>query len=720
MTLRRSDVCAWLLASSILAASPLLAQSGKTTKPLTPEQQAAREKFDPNAQTSTFGGSVVEDVVARVNDQIISRSDYDRAAAQLEQEGHQQGWTEQELADHKKDMLRDLVDQQLLLSKGKDLGITGETELVRRLDDIRKQNHLDSMEDLEKAATQQGVSYEDFKQNIRNGIITQQVIRDEVGRHLQMTNTELQRYYQQHQSDFSQPESVRLSEILVPVGTGGDEAADLAAAKSKADDLEAKLKGGTSFEDLSKANSAGSTAAQGGDLGEFKRGSLAKQLEDATFSLQAGQYTAPIRTKQGYVLLKVTQHTAGGTQDFAAMRPQVEEAAFMSRMQPALRTYLAQLRQNAYVDVRPGYVDTAAAPNSVKPLYSAYTPPAPKKKVHFKRTRYTGAHRGFRNKSGTATDTAAGTTNGAAAGAAGNAATATGAADSTKATPAGSTTAVATSKAKPTVEKPGKKEKVRFGQAPREALPPAAEPANGEQAAGAAAGAGTTGAGTPATGSFGTGTAGAGATGAATGEGNDQQVASNGNSTSDIPEGVAPPAEDRKTRFSDRARLPKAKKVKTPDQVENERVDQATPDEAAAQKTQSAPLGLAGDTATKKKAPKVTGNKTRYSNEANKPKEAPAPPPQSSTPVTSGHAGHSAQCRGPRAPESAPQTAPGGASPNGASGGTPDGSPAQPAPATPPASQPAPPTGGPATTVSQGTLLPAPAQGLLPRQCGEV
>ncbi len=83
---------------------------------------------------------------------------------------------------NKADLLRDLIDQQLLLSKGKELGITGETELIKRLDEIRKQNHLDSLEDLEKAAQQQGVSYEDFKANIRNSIITQQVVRDEVGR----------------------------------------------------------------------------------------------------------------------------------------------------------------------------------------------------------------------------------------------------------------------------------------------------------------------------------------------------------------------------------------------------------------------------------------------------------------------------------------------------------------------------------------------------------
>ncbi len=590
MTLCRSYVCTWLLAGSLLAAAPVLAQK-KTNKPLTPAQQAERAKFDPKAEASPFGGAVVEESVAQVNDQIINTSDYNRAATQLEQEGRQQGWSEQDLEDHKRDLLRDLIDQQLLLSRGKDLDITGETELVRRLDDIRKQNHLDTMEDLEKAASSQGVSYEDFKQNIRNSIITQQVIREEVGRRIQLTDAQLQQYYRQHINDFTQPESVRLSEILIPVKSGGDENANLAAAKAQADELDAKIKGGASFEDLAKANSAGSTAAQGGDLGVWKRGSLAKQLEDATFALQAGQSTEPIRTRQGYVILKVVEHTPGGTQPFASVRTQVEETAFMADMQPKLREYLGRLRQNAYIDVRPGYVDTAAVRNTAKPLYSAYTPPGPKKKVHFKRRRYTGQNRG-RHANDTSTESAANTN---ATGAAGSTAAAT------KTTAGGTTTAVANT---PTVEKPGKKEKIRFGQAPREALPPAAHPENGpEQAA-----AGTEG-------------------------GSEAQVASN-SSSADVPSGEEAAPVERKTRFSERARLPKAKKAKTPDQVENDRVaQQATPEEAAAEKTQSAPLGLAGDTATKKKAVKPKGEKkTRYSDEVNKSKEPEPAPSQPSTP----------------------------------------------------------------------------------------
>ena len=306
---------------------------------------------------------------------------------EIEATAHQQNWPPQQLEEQKKNLLRDLVDQQLLLSKGKELGITGETEMIKQLDEIRKQNHLDSMEALEAAAKEQGVSFEDFKQHIRDRVITQQVIGQEVYRKVNISQADLQRYYDAHKSEFERPESVRLSEILIPTANA-DDATQVAAAQAKAQDVYSQLKGGAKFDELAKSASAGTTAAQGGDLGDFKRGQLAKVLEDQTFSLQAGGYTEPIRTKQGYVILYVAAHTPGGVAPLKDVLPQVEEAVGAERTEPALRAYLKELRLEAYIDYKPGYLDTAAVVNPSKPSYSAYTPPAPKKKKKVERTRY--------------------------------------------------------------------------------------------------------------------------------------------------------------------------------------------------------------------------------------------------------------------------------------------------------------------------------------------
>ncbi len=128
--------------------------------------------------------TVVEEIIARVNNEIITRSEYVRSRDQLKQEIQQQDPSNADSVCRKeRDVLRDLIDQQLLLQKGKDLGITGDTELIKRLDEMRKQMNLETMEELEKAAEAQGASYEEFKQNLRNQIITQRVIGQEVGSH---------------------------------------------------------------------------------------------------------------------------------------------------------------------------------------------------------------------------------------------------------------------------------------------------------------------------------------------------------------------------------------------------------------------------------------------------------------------------------------------------------------------------------------------------------
>jgi peptidyl-prolyl cis-trans isomerase SurA len=321
--------------------------------------------------------TVVEDIIARVNNSIITRSEFQRQKEQALAEARQQGLSGDKLADVDKNALRDLIDQQLLVQKAADLGITADTELVKRLDEIRKQMNLPDMEAVEKAAQQQGVSFEDFKQNIRNGILTQDVIRQEVGSHITITNEEVQKFYDEHKSEMDQPEQVRLSEILVSTEIKGDngETQDatpdqVAAAEKKAEDIYAQLKAGAKFDELAKKFSDGPTASQGGDLQMFKRGTLAKELEDKVFSMKADDFTEPIRTKQGFVILKVTEHTSAGIPPLKSVEQRIQDAIYMQKLNPQLREYLTKLREDAYIDIKPGYVDTGASPNETKPVYT--------------------------------------------------------------------------------------------------------------------------------------------------------------------------------------------------------------------------------------------------------------------------------------------------------------------------------------------------------------
>jgi len=330
--------------------------------------------------------TVVEEIIARVNNEIVTHTEYIRSRDQLKQEIQQQDPANADriFAEKQRDVLRDLIDQQLLLQKGKDLGITGDTELIKRLDEMRKQMNLETMEDLEKAAEAQGASYEDFKQTMRNQIITQRVIGQEVGSKLAMNKEDEKKFYEQHRAEMEHPEQVRLSEILIAPKTPAKPAAStgakpeppteaeteaaLAAAKAKAEDLLDQIHKGAKFEDLAKKYSDGPSAKDGGDLSYFKRGTMPKELDDKVFALKTGEVSDVIRTKQGYVILLAAEHQMAGIPTLKEVEPRIQDALYMEKLQPALRAYLTTLREQAYIDYKTGYVDTGASTKQTKPV----------------------------------------------------------------------------------------------------------------------------------------------------------------------------------------------------------------------------------------------------------------------------------------------------------------------------------------------------------------
>jgi peptidyl-prolyl cis-trans isomerase SurA len=259
---------------------------------------------------------------------------------------------------------------------------------------------LASIDDLEKEAQKQGVSYEDFKEQIRVGAVTQQVIGQDVGAKIHITNEEVQDWYNKHQKELEGQEEVALAEIMVstqaapPAGDKDKDAtplpedpAKVAAAEAKANQLLDQLKKGAKFDELAKKNSDGSTASQGGGLGSFKRGELAKDLEDKTFSLKTGETTGVIRTKQGFIILKVVARRDAGVAQLKDVSEHIRETIYTERLEPAARAYLTKLREQAYIDIKPGFTDTGASPNqSNKPTMleaannDANRPGKPKKK----------------------------------------------------------------------------------------------------------------------------------------------------------------------------------------------------------------------------------------------------------------------------------------------------------------------------------------------------
>ena len=307
----------------------------------------------------------VEEIVARVNNQIITLTDYQKAEAGLREEvAHDcQGCTpdkiQAEVKDQEKDLLRGLIDNLLLVERAKDMNISVDTDVVKQLDDVRQQNKLDSMEALQKAVESSGMSWEDYKTQMKNQLLRQKVIQQEVSGRMDISPDVVQQYYNAHKTEFVMPEQVVLSEIFL--STEGRTPEEIESIRKKAEDLHGRLVRGEDFAQIAQRYSEGQTARDsGGELGSFKRGVLDPALDDAVFRLNKGQFTDVIQTKTGFEILKVDQHYQAGQQPLSTVENQIENKLYMQQMEPALRKYLAQLREESYITIKPGYKDTAA------------------------------------------------------------------------------------------------------------------------------------------------------------------------------------------------------------------------------------------------------------------------------------------------------------------------------------------------------------------------
>ncbi|MDP9146507.1 MAG: peptidylprolyl isomerase [Acidobacteriota bacterium] len=350
---------------------------GPAKAPVIKRAPTPARKIDPES------GKVVEEIIARVNNEIITQSEYDKSKASAAEDAKQEcqsHCTPEQLQiaieDRQKNTLRDLIDQSLLVQRGKDMGVSVESDVIKRLDQIRIQNNLTSMEDLEKAVSAQGLNWEDFKNNIRSGLLTQRVISSEVGSHITIGREDIEKYYNEHKSEFVRPEQVALRSI--EVNTDGKKPEEVPDLKKKAETTLKRIKDGEDFGEMAKRFSDGTTAKQGGYLGVYKRGELSKELEDVVFKMKKNEVTNVMDTKQGFLILQVLEHYDEGEQSLAKVESEITEKLYSARMEPAMREYVKTLREQSYVVIKPGYQDMAGGGNSEIQEVSA-TPEASKK-----------------------------------------------------------------------------------------------------------------------------------------------------------------------------------------------------------------------------------------------------------------------------------------------------------------------------------------------------
>ena len=249
----------------------------------------------------------------------------------------------------------------LLVQKGKDLNINVDSEVSKYIANLQSEAKVADPEKFQEYVhNQTGVPFEDWKSEMKNSMLTQRVIRQEVGGKMNVKKEEMQKYYDEHKSEFVREERAFLREILV--STDGKDAAGIAAAEKKAKDLYDRAKKGEKFPELARDNSDAVTAKSYGELGAFKKGELNPIIETQVWSQPKGFVTPPLRVDNGFMILKVEEHQKQGQAEMSEVENEITDKLFSPKMQPALREYLTKLRQSAFLEIKAGYVDTGAAP----------------------------------------------------------------------------------------------------------------------------------------------------------------------------------------------------------------------------------------------------------------------------------------------------------------------------------------------------------------------
>jgi len=309
---------------------------------------------------------VVEEIAAKVNGDIITRGELEQMRKDIEAQLRHDGMTGAKLNDTVKEYaanaLREKIDELLLVQKGKDLNVKIDPEINRQIAELQVQSRISDPEKFHQWVREQtGMTFEDYKDRLTRAALGRRVIGQEVTYRVTIPEPDLRKYYDEHGSEFVRKEQVFLSQILI--STEGKNAEQQAAAEKKAKDLVTRAQKGEKFSDLVRDNSDDpETARSGGSLPPYERGIMPKQMEDSVFKAKKGEVLPPFKVQQGFLILRVDERYESGQASFDEVKEEIQQKLAEPKVQPKIREYLTRLREEAYLQIKDGYVDSGAAP----------------------------------------------------------------------------------------------------------------------------------------------------------------------------------------------------------------------------------------------------------------------------------------------------------------------------------------------------------------------
>jgi parvulin-like peptidyl-prolyl isomerase len=338
-------------------ARPAPAQPQTQTPALTPPDTQSNTQTLPASQSADQKDVIVlDEIVAKVNNEIITLSDFNRELQNWRNEMADQirdpQALDQEIQKRRGMVLRNLIDSKMMIQKAEELGITAnmDVEVAATIEDLRKKNGFPNNDAFDQTLRQHGSSLDQMRAQIKREMTVRSLVEQFVYSKLTLLTPEVEAYYKQNLQRFTEPAEVELSEILFLT-----EGKDKAQVRKRAEEVLARLKAGAAFEDEAQKSSEGPTASRGGNIGWFKKGSMAPALEAVVFNMKPGEISNVIETDYGFQIVKLINKKENQVKPLAEVRPIIQNELYQKKAAPELKEFLDDLRSQSYIYVAPDF-----------------------------------------------------------------------------------------------------------------------------------------------------------------------------------------------------------------------------------------------------------------------------------------------------------------------------------------------------------------------------
>ena len=292
----------------------------------------------------------VDRIVAQVNEDIITMSELNRETAEFRKDlaskytGQQ---LEQMTQKAERQALDTLISEKLMYQKGVEMGLNADVDskVSEEVQGMVKELNLKDTEELEKYFEDAGRSLKEYRESIKRQIIIHDLIYAFVDSRITLLTAEIEKYYQEHQAEFSTPEEVTLSEILIE-GNGTE-------VEARANDIYSRLQKGESFADLATQYSKGSTANKGGSIGAYLLSKLNADTVKVIAGLKEGDVSKPHKIKEGIIIYRIDTRKMSATVPLDQVRSEIKNRIHANKRGPELDRYINQLKEDAYINILP-------------------------------------------------------------------------------------------------------------------------------------------------------------------------------------------------------------------------------------------------------------------------------------------------------------------------------------------------------------------------------